>query len=141
MKLNQLKETFRWFEEAVREPSEENMIVQLGCHIEEFAEMLEAIGLAREAKDMHDLGDSFKKKEIDFSQLSINRKELLDAMCDQIVTATGVGRMFNLDIMSGMDEINRSNWSKFVDGKPVFNGNGKIKKGPNYVKPNLDGMY
>ena len=39
-----------------------------------------------------------------------------------------------------VEEINRSNWSKFVDGKPVFKPNGKVGKGPNYFEPNLDSL-
>ena len=68
-------------------------------------------------------------------------KELLDALCDQIVTAVGVAHMFGMNIEGAMDEVNRSNFSKFVDGKPVFNEHGKIIKGPNYTPPDLTGFY
>jgi len=29
-------------------------------------------------------------------------------------------------------------WSKFIDGHPVFDANGKIAKGKDYTPPNLD---
>jgi len=48
--------------------------------------------------------------------------------------------MFELNILDGLTEVNRSNWSKFVDGKPLFDENGKIKKGPGYSKPDLSGL-
>ena len=34
-------------------------------------------------------------------------------------------------------EVNKSNWSKFKDGAPVFDGNGKIAKADGYFKPDL----
>lgn len=34
-------------------------------------------------------------------------------------------------------EVNRSNWTKFVNGKPVINEQGKITKGSHYRKSNL----
>ena len=66
------------------------------------------------------------------------RCELLDALVDQIVTAVGVGHMMGMDVLGALEEINRSNFSKFEDGKPVFDENGKITKGKDYVKPNLE---
>jgi hypothetical protein len=37
-----------------------------------------------------------------------------------------------------MAEVNASNWSKFVDGHPLFDTNQKIQKGPDYVKARLE---
>lgn len=59
------------------------------------------------------------------------------ACCDQIVTALGVGYMFGFDMQLALAEVVRSNWSKFENGKPVFDDNGKIKKGVNYTPPQL----
>lgn len=63
--------------------------------------------------------------------------ELLDSLCDQIVTAIGVAHMMGFDIESALNEVNRSNWSKFIDGKAVFDENGKIAKPDTYSKPDL----
>jgi predicted HAD superfamily Cof-like phosphohydrolase len=63
--------------------------------------------------------------------------ELLDSLADQIVTAIGVAHMFGFDISGALAEVNRSNFSKFEDGKPVFDANGKITKGKNYTPPEL----
>jgi len=131
-----LKDTAQWFVEAIRTPNDDNRLVQIGVHFEEVAEMFEAMGgLGEGAKAMHMLADAFKKKEV--PQISVDRTALLDALADQIVTATGVAHMFGLDIVGALQEVNRSNYSKFVDGKAVFNENGKITKGPNYSKPVL----
>ena len=35
--------------------------------------------------------------------------------------------------------VSRSNWSKFVDGQPQFDENGKIAKPSTYRKPDLTG--
>jgi len=37
------------------------------------------------------------------------------------------------------DEIQRSNMSKLgEDGKPIYRGDGKVLKGPNYFRPNFE---
>lgn len=45
--------------------------------------------------------------------------------------------MNGFDIVGALQEVNRSNWSKFENGEPIFDENGKIKKGPNYRPPDL----
>ena len=49
--------------------------------------------------------------------------------------------MLKLPILDALHEVNRSNWSKFVDGNPVFDENMKIVKGPNYFKPDLSKFF
>ena len=46
------------------------------------------------------------------------RIAVLDAICDQIVTAVGVAYMMGMDIEGALAEVNRSNWSKFKGGLP-----------------------
>ncbi|MFV0357767.1 MAG: hypothetical protein ACK5LG_22075 [Bacteroides thetaiotaomicron] len=62
---------------------------------------------------------------------------LLDSLCDQVVTAAGVAYDYGYQFPQAIREVNRSNFSKFVNGLPVFDENGKIKKGPDYSPPNL----
>ena len=69
------------------------------------------------------------------------RKDLLDSLADQIVTAIGVGHCAGMNTPGACLEVNESNWSKFVDGKPLFNEHGKIMKGPDYAPPNLEGLF
>lgn len=131
-----------WFEQAVPNPTDKNRAVQIGVHFEEVSEMLTAVSEMHTAEHMHDLAEHYKGNRdaaISDSEVleGIDRNELLDALCDQIVTAVGVAHMLGLDIKGALEEVNRSNWSKFVDGKPVFNENGKIAKGPNYTPPDL----
>lgn len=63
--------------------------------------------------------------------------ELLDSLADQIVTATGVGTLLGMNVPGALAEVNRSNYSKFEDGEPVFNENMKVMKGKDYTPPDL----
>lgn len=132
-----IERTKQWFEQAIPEPTDEHKSIQLGCHIEEVAEMLSAVDLHEWANDIDLLATDLKVGDDAASNLSINKKELLDSLADQIVTAVGVAHMFGMDISGALEEVNRSNFSKFENGKPVFDDNGKITKGCNYTPPNL----
>ena len=139
-----------WFEQAMPAPTIHNFQVQLGCHFEEVAEMLielRVVGTAQHVsghavqealRAVSKLADQLKQGEITVVPLS--RKLLLDSICDQNVTGTGVAHMLGMDIEGALNEVNQRNWSKFVDGKPIFDDNGKIKKGPNYKEPKLAGF-
>jgi predicted HAD superfamily Cof-like phosphohydrolase len=132
-----IERTKQWFEQAIPEPTDEHKSIQLGCHIEEVAEMLSAVDLHEWAHDIDLLATDLKVGDDSVSNLSINRKELLDSLADQIVTAVGVAHMFGMDISGALEEVNRSNFSKFENGKPVFDDNGKITKGKDYTPPSL----
>jgi predicted HAD superfamily Cof-like phosphohydrolase len=142
-----LKDTLEWFQKAVPEPSRKNLHTQLGCHLEEVDEMLNALTpscgetltkvlLAKVA--LSDLADHLKASEECIWVAPAQKTEVLDALCDQIVTATGVAHMLGYDIVGAMEEVNASNFSKFVDGQPIFGSNQKIQKGPAYFKASLD---
>lgn len=141
-----------WHKRARPIPTDKDFNVQLGCHFEEVAEMVETLtfhvhGHPRTAGEMTMLhtglkmfADKLKSGEA-IATIS-NRKELLDSLADQIVTATGVGHCAGMDVVNACVEVDASNWSKFGDnGYPIFDSNGKIKKGPDYREPDLTGMY
>ena len=132
-----IEETRRWFALAVPEPTDKNRAVQIGCHFEEVFEMVEAVEETEGLDELHDLATYYKQRADGLSMDEVDRHELLDALADQIVTAVGVAHMFGMDIVGALNEVNRSNFSKFVDGKPIFNEHGKIMKGSNYTKPDL----
>ena len=127
-----------WFKVAVPNPTYDNQRVQLGVHYEEVSEMAGVIGDVSLANDLREVADVYKALAF---PLTLGHQDdhlaLLDSLCDQIVTATGVAYMMGYDIRGALAEVDRSNWSKFVDGKPVFNEQGKIAKGPNYTPPDL----
>ena len=128
-----------WFEVAVPQPTEKNQAIQIGCNLEEVAEMLNVFNpMLGEYIDLY--ARSYKEwKTLDNIDWTDDKLiELLDALCDQIVTAIGVAHMFGFDIKNALAEVNKSNWSKFENGKPVFYKNGKIKKGKYYKEPELE---
>lgn len=149
--LQQIRQIKQWFEAAVPSPENINITTQLGVHLEEVAEMLEPLRDAAANQETTDQmsffievinhaqkrfkshHDSFK-----FDLRFVDRKALLDALCDQIVTAVGVAHMFELDIEGALQEVANSNDSKFDDaGQPIFNESRKIMKGPKYFAPDL----
>ena len=67
--------------------------------------------------------------------------EIGDALGDMlyILCGTIIAHGFQDKIESIFDEIQRSNMSKLgADGKPIYRKDGKVMKGPNYFKPNLN---
>lgn len=142
---NTLLNTKIWFEKAVPSPTPKNISTQTGVFFEEIGEVLqEMVGLdamttirIRNAHSaMRELAKHLKENQETFSVP--NRKLFLDGLCDVLVTATGTGHMFRLNIIPALDEVNRSNFSKFDEkGNLIFNENLKIMKGPNYTPPDL----
>ena len=140
MQQNTINQIENWFKTAVPNPTDSNKRVQIGCHLEEVREMLDVWGGFEEVDGIHELSEKFKRRPSFESLIYLQAErqiELLDALCDQIVTAIGVAHMFGFDIQGALQEVANSNDSKFEDGKPVFNEHGKIAKGKNYFKPEL----
>lgn len=143
--MNILKHIEKWFKEAKPNPTEKDKSTQIGAHFEEVSEMMLALRCNNIADKTYELAEEFYisgaiNEDIlgNFIILSEDWEiELLDSLCDQIVTAIGVGYMMGFDMEGALEEVNESNWSKFEDGKPIFNENGKIAKGKDYFKPEL----
>lgn len=138
--------TKNWFEQAVPNPTKKNLNTQLGVHLEECAEMVEAITMEGSSagyvlwEQLHrhlvEISDMLKQGKMQIANLDADA--VLDGITDQRVTAVGIGHMLGMDTEGAMAEVDRSNFSKFGrDGQPIFDENGKIKKGPHYSKPNL----
>ena len=65
-------------------------------------------------------------------------KEVADALTDILYVTYGAGHAFGINLDICFDEVQKSNMSKLgVDGKPIYNDQGKVMKGPNYFKPDL----
>ena len=84
---------------------------------------------------------SLIKEELDELKEAMDSKNLLevaDALTDLLYVTYGAGHAFGIDLDKCFEEVQNSNMSKLgEDGKPIFNENGKVMKGPNYFKPNL----
>ena len=81
------------------------------------------------------------KEELDEFEEAIkskNLKEIADSLTDILYVTYGAGHAFGIDLDKCFDEVQRSNMSKLgEDGKPIYNEDGKVMKGPKYFEPNL----
>lgn len=147
--MSDLHITSLWFKRAVQVPTKRNLDVQVGCHLEECREMLDCVQLKGVTGNIVlkalRLLTGFVATNLKNGAYTLeitDRKEFLDSLADQIVTATGCGHMAEMDVPTALARVNSSNFSKFdKDGMPIFDENGKIKKGPNFTKPDLTGLY
>ena len=81
-------------------------------------------------EELEELKDAIKKKDL---------KETVDALTDILYVVYGAGHAFGVNLDKCFEEVQNSNMSKLgEDGKPIYNENGKVMKGPNYFKPNLN---
>ena len=88
------------------------------------------------------LQESIRQSDSQTFLEGIDKVALLDALCDQIVTAIGVGVLMGFDTEKALAEVNRSNYTKFkpYDGGylPYIRPDGKIGKNPDtYKEPEL----
>jgi len=80
-------------------------------------------------EELSELEDAMKKKDL---------KEVADALTDILYVTYGAGYAYGIDLDQCFKEVQRANMSKLgEDGKPIYNDQGKVMKGPNYTKPDL----
>ena len=81
------------------------------------------------------------KEELHELTEAMNNKDLLevaDALTDILYVTYGAGHAFGINLDKCFEEVQNSNMSKLDEnGKPIYNENGKVMKGPNYFKPDL----
>ena len=84
---------------------------------------------------------SLIKEELDELTEAMNKKDLVevaDALTDILYVTYGAGHAFGINLDKCFDEVQNSNMSKLDNnGRPIYNDNGKVMKGPNYFKPDL----
>jgi len=84
--------------------------------------------------------DLIKEELNELSEAMKNRDllEVADALTDILYVTYGAGHAFGINLDKCFEEVQNSNMSKLdKNGKPIYNENGKVMKGPNYFKPNL----
>ena len=81
------------------------------------------------------------KEELNELQNAVKTKNLIeiaDALTDILYVTYGAGHAYGIDLDKCFSEVQKSNMSKLnEDGKPIYNENGKVMKGPKYFEPNL----
>jgi len=81
------------------------------------------------------------KEELDELSTAIEEKDIVevaDALTDLLYVVYGAGHSWGINLDKCFAEVQSSNMSKLgANGKPIYNKDGKVMKGPNYIKPNL----
>jgi len=80
-------------------------------------------------EELNEFKNAIKKKDL---------KEVADALTDILYVTYGAGHAFGINLDNCFEEVQKSNMSKLGDdGKPIYNEQGKVMKGPKYFKPDL----
>ena len=119
--------------------------------IKAVTEFHKAFGLSVEYKPTADLSSditelryNLMKEENEEYLQAVKSNDLIeigDALGDMlyILCGTIISHGFQDKIEALFDEIQRSNMSKLgIDGKPIYREDGKVLKGPNYFKPDIE---
>ena len=93
------------------------------------SEKINSLRLSLIQEELDELTEAIKENDI---------LEVADALTDILYVTYGAGQAFGINLDKCFDEVQKSNMSKLgKDGKPIYNENGKVMKGPDYFKPNL----
>jgi predicted HAD superfamily Cof-like phosphohydrolase len=93
-------------------------------------EKINSLRISLIEEELDELKEAMKEK---------NLKEVADALTDILYVTYGAGHAFGIDLDKCFDEVQNSNMSKLgADGKPIYDESGKVMKGPNYFKPDLN---
>ena len=136
--------TDEWFAVVLENdaPGTDRFPVQLGCHLEEVVEMLQEVYVAD-----YDVNLALEEACLELTKaaeaLKTGRQEVsvdnsgafTDSVLDQRVTGTGLLKMMGVDVAETVARVDVANFTKFVDGKPLYKEGGKIAKGPNFWNP------
>tara|TARA_B100000214_G_scaffold316363_1_gene249853 strand:+ start:368 stop:739 length:372 start_codon:yes stop_codon:yes gene_type:complete len=80
-------------------------------------------------EELKELKEAIDKKNI---------TDVADALTDILYVTYGAGHAFGIDLDKCFTEVQNSNMSKLgKDGKPIYNEQGKVMKGPNFFEPDL----
>ena len=94
------------------------------------SEKINSLRLSLIYEELEELKDAIKNNDL---------KEAVDALTDILYVTYGAGHAFGVNLDQCFDEVQNSNMSKLgLDGKPIYNEKGKVMKGPNYFKPDLN---
>ena len=81
-------------------------------------------------EELSELTEAMKNKDL---------LEVADALTDILYVTYGAGHSFGINLDKCFEEVQNSNMSKLgKDGKPIYNESGKVMKGPNYFRPDLN---
>lgn len=135
--------TYEWFAVVLANdaPGTDRFPIQLGCHLEEVVEMLVELELEDELSQevetavasLTKVADALKTARVEVG--TKNEVAFCDSLLDQRVTGTGLMKMLGANVAESVARVDVANFTKFVDGKPLYKEGGKIAKGPNFWNP------
>ena len=108
--------------------------------MEKFGQMVRTKPQFPDDKTMHLRLNLIKEElsELEEAMKTKNLKEIADALTDILYVTYGAGYAYGIDLDECFKEVQRANMSKLgEDGKPIYNEQGKVMKGPNYTEPDL----
>ena len=109
-------------------PEEVLLALRLRLISEECREVEEAIGV---------LDDEIPEGVY----LDTAQQDVAKELADLVYVIYGMAATFGIDIDEAVRRVHASNMSKLVDGKPLKRADGKVLKGSNYAKPNMEGLW
>lgn len=81
------------------------------------------------------------KEEVNEASAPESAENLLKELADVIYVTYGYAAAFGWDLDEALRRVHASNMSKLGDdGQPIYRDDGKVKKGPNYQKPDLSDL-
>ena len=136
--------TDEWFAVVIANdaPDTDRFPVQLGCHLEEVVEMLREIwvhiptldlAIEESCANLTAVADALKAGNA--RPTTTNLEAFEDSLLDQLVTGTGLLKMRGANVAESVARVDVANFTKFVEGKPVYKDGGKVGKGPNFWNP------
>jgi hypothetical protein len=147
--MSNYKRTEAWLNACGKKPSPENLSIQIGCDLEETAELLSCLRVSKEGwgrllerlrVDLDSLGKELKSGSLTAHFPNHLRVDVLDALCDREVTGNGIAYLAGFDKPAADLAVLASNDAKLVDGKPVILQGGKIGKPAGWKAPELRGF-
>ena len=114
---------------------------KVGIFMKTFGQEVKTKAELSNAK-INELRISLINEELEELKKAIKENDILevaDALTDILYVAYGAGHAFGINLDKCFNEVQESNMSKLgSDGKPIYNESGKVMKGPNYFKPDLN---
>ena len=144
--MNNFERAAAWLSACGKEPGPETLSLQIGCDLEETAELLRCLRVSKEGWarllerltiDLESLGAELKRGTLVAHFPTHLRTDALDALCDREVTGNVVAHLAGFNKAGADAAVLASNDAKLVDGKPVILPGGKIGKPAGWQAPNL----
>lgn len=119
--------------------------LRLKLSIEETFELFESVVTADQYEQVFKpilLGINDAITLLRIEDMDVKPVSLMDAITDIDYVNYGFANLLGLPLTQSWEEVQRSNMSKLgEDGNPVYREDGKVLKGPNYFKPDLELVY